>query len=53
VTLVVQLRAHVGVQTVMTFSYFPTPMAVLVVSFVARRGSWAITIFDSLCVNLQ
>ena len=49
VTLVVQLRAHVGVQAVMTFSYFVTPMAVLVVSFVARRGSWAITAFDWAC----
>ncbi|MGO9149696.1 MAG: hypothetical protein ACLP1E_17955 [Acidimicrobiales bacterium] len=49
VTLVVQRRAHVGVQAVMTLSYFVTPMAVLVVSFVARRGSWTITVFDWAC----
>ena len=49
VTLIVQLRAHVGIQTVMTFSYFATSMAVLVASFAARRGSWAITMFDWAC----
>jgi hypothetical protein len=49
VTLVVQLRAHVGVQTFMTLSYFVTPTAVVVVSFAARRGSWAVTPFDWAC----
>jgi hypothetical protein len=49
VTIVVQLRAHVGIQTLMTFSYFATPMAVIVASFAARRGSWAVTPFDWAC----
>ena len=49
VTVIVQLRAHVGVETLMTFSYFATSMAVLVASFVARQGSWAITMFDWAC----
>ncbi len=49
VTVAVQLREHVGIQTVMTFSYFATAMAVLVMSFVARRGSWEVTPFDWAC----
>jgi len=49
VTVAVQLREHVGIQTVMTFSYFATAMAVLVMSFVARRGSWEVTTFDWAC----
>lgn len=49
VTVAVQVREHVGIQTVMTFSYFATAMAVLVMSFVARRGSWEVTPFDWAC----
>jgi hypothetical protein len=49
VTVAVQLRDHVGIQTVMTFSYFATAMAVLVTSFLARRGSWQVTPFDWAC----
>jgi hypothetical protein len=49
VTVTVQLREHVGIQTVMTFSYFATAMAVLVVSFLARRGSWDPTPSDWAC----
>lgn len=49
VTVAVQFREHVGIQTVMTFSYFATAMAVLVMSFVARRWSWEVTPFDWAC----
>ena len=49
VTVAVQLRDHVGIQTVMTFSYFATAVAVLVTSFLARRGSWQVTPFDWAC----
>jgi hypothetical protein len=49
VTVTVQLREHVGIQTVMTLTYFATAMAVLVMSFLARRGSWEVTAFDWAC----
>lgn len=49
VTAAVQLRERTGIQTVMSFSYFATAMAVLVMSFVARRGSWEVTPFDWAC----
>ena len=49
VTAAVQLRERVGIQTVMTLSYFATALAVLVMSFVARRGSWEVTPFDWAC----
>jgi len=49
VTTLVQVRAHVGIQTLMTVSYVVAPAAVVVASFVARRGSWTITRFDWVC----
>jgi hypothetical protein len=49
VTFFVQIHVGVGIQTIMTFSYFIAPMIVVTASFVARRGSWAITPFDWAC----
>jgi hypothetical protein len=49
VTTLVQVRAHVGIQMLMTVSYVVAPAGVVVASFVARRGSWTITRFDWVC----
>jgi hypothetical protein len=53
VTLVVQLQAHVGRSTLMTLSYGVAPLAVLTASFIARRGSWAITRIDWWCAAVS
>jgi len=53
VTFLIQIHVGVGIQALMTFTYFATPMAVLVASFAAGRGSWAIAPVDWACGALS
>lgn len=53
VTLAVQFDEHVGIQKVVTASYVIVPATVVIASFAARRGSFAVTAFDWACAAMS
>jgi len=53
VTFAVQRHVGVGIQSVMTLAFAIGPLMILIASFVARRGSWAITRFDWICAAMS
>ena len=53
VTFAVQRHVGVGIQSVMTLAFAIGPLLILIASFAARRGSWAITRFDWLCAAIS
>jgi len=53
VTFAVQRHVGVGIQSIMTLAFAIGPLMVLTASFLAHRGSWAITRFDWLCAAIS
>jgi hypothetical protein len=53
VTFAVQRHVGVGIQSVMTLAFAIGPLMILLASFLAHRGMWAITKFDWLCAGLS